>query len=126
MATKTLTVCDFDEHEPDEDVLADHQRTFPADGGLRTIDLCDSCLPKFEAFEQLTQRWVKCGRPFEPERPKRTRAPRPKAVETENAVVRAWAREHGWGLGDRGRIPDEVRAAYAEWQRSRSNGQPVP
>lgn len=115
MATKTLIVCDFDEHAQDEDVLADHQRTFMSAEGLRSIDLCDSCLPKFETFRLLTERWTKCSSPVEPEKPKRTRSERP-SVRTDNAEVRAWAREHGYDLGERGRIPDEVRAKYAAWK----------
>ncbi|MBX9247046.1 Lsr2 family protein, partial [Actinotalea ferrariae] len=31
---------------------------------------------------------------------------------SDAAAVRQWAREHGYTIPDRGRIPAEVRAAY--------------
>lgn len=39
---------------------------------------------------------------------------RQRPAEPDNAAIRAWARANGWpDLGDRGRIPGEVRDAYA-------------
>lgn len=34
------------------------------------------------------------------------------AGSSENALIREWARERGYTIGDRGRIPDEIRTAY--------------
>lgn len=30
----------------------------------------------------------------------------------DTKVVRQWAQEHGYNVGDRGRIPDDIRRAY--------------
>lgn len=35
-----------------------------------------------------------------------------RAARSDGAAIRAWAREHGYTLSDRGKIPDEIRAAY--------------
>jgi len=35
----------------------------------------------------------------------------------ETAAVRAWAQKNGYTVGDRGRIPAEIREAYAAAQR---------
>ena len=32
----------------------------------------------------------------------------------DTAKIRAWAQEHGYSVGDRGRIPAEVRQAYKD------------
>lgn len=32
----------------------------------------------------------------------------------DTARIRAWAQEHGYSVGDRGRIPAEVRQAYKD------------
>lgn len=34
------------------------------------------------------------------------------AASPSAKVIRVWARENGWTVSDRGRIPDEVRRAY--------------
>ena len=41
------------------------------------------------------------------------RNPAPPASATPREI-REWAREHGWTVSDRGRIPAEVRRAYEE------------
>lgn len=33
--------------------------------------------------------------------------------------VRAWARRHGYPVGDRGRLPDDVLKAYDQWKAAR-------
>lgn len=32
----------------------------------------------------------------------------------DTAKIRAWAQEHGYSVGDRGRIPSDVRQAYKD------------
>jgi IS5 family transposase len=32
----------------------------------------------------------------------------------DTAKIRAWAQEHGYSIGDRGRIPSDVRQAYKD------------
>lgn len=36
-----------------------------------------------------------------------------KPVNSEAGIIRAWARENGVEIGERGRVSAEVRAAYA-------------
>lgn len=62
-----------------------------------------------ELFDQAMSEWIehahKVARPskaFQPKRPARRDLP----------LVRKWARENGYEVSDRGRIPQEVLAAY--------------
>jgi Lsr2 len=44
-------------------------------------------------------------------------APRSRSASSgDTAAVRAWAQRNGYAVGDRGRIPAEVRAAYTAAQ----------
>lgn len=44
---------------------------------------------------------------------------------TDTAAIRTWARKHGMTVADRGRLPAEVRAAYAAAQTG-SSSRPAP
>jgi hypothetical protein len=44
---------------------------------------------------------------------------------TDTAAIRTWARKHGMTVADRGRLPAEVRAAYAAAQTG-SASRPAP
>jgi hypothetical protein len=50
---------------------------------------------------------------------KRTRSGARRAGEASTSAVRAWARENGYAIADRGRVPADVVAAY---RKSQSNG----
>ncbi|MFI6475979.1 Lsr2 family protein [Streptomyces sp. NPDC050516] len=39
-------------------------------------------------------------------------APRPAGSNKDTAAIRAWAKEKGYAVNDRGRVPADVRAAY--------------
>ncbi|MFJ8388850.1 Lsr2 family protein [Streptomyces sp. NPDC094438] len=39
-------------------------------------------------------------------------APRPAGAGKDTAAIRAWAKEQGYQVNDRGRVPADVRAAY--------------
>lgn len=50
------------------------------------------------------------------------------STDSENDKMRAWARENGMEVGDRGRISDEIKAAYAafvEKEIDKSNNSPT-
>jgi hypothetical protein len=117
MATRTLQVCDF-EHDPDENVVADHQRMFSSGGNTFKLDLCDDCLPKFQAFQDLTARWCNAAEEVEvePAKTPRQRTPSPSrstADREENAAIRAWVKtQPDIEMGERGRIPEWVRERY--------------
>jgi hypothetical protein len=55
-------------------------------------------------------------------RPSRRRAPREGRTardRVDNAEIRSWARENGYTVSDRGRVPATIVAAYREAQASR-------
>lgn len=44
----------------------------------------------------------------------------------DTSAVRAWAREHGFDVADRGRLPAEVRQAYDAAHRSKAAAKQKP
>lgn len=125
MASKTIRVCDFDEHGADDDVRAVEHRTFQAEGATYGVDVCGDCDKQFEAFQELTQRWVAAGRAIEQKRDRSSRSrgdraptpgsPAPRTDRGENAAIREWAKTQGIAMSDRGRISDELRQRYRQW-----------
>lgn len=65
-----------------------------------------------ETFFNLLLPYIEAGRPA---RPKAKSAPPPHVEH-----IRAWARENGFAVSDRGRIAHSVRRAFAESQRESS------
>lgn len=50
------------------------------------------------------------------------------AGDSENDKVRAWAKDNGFEVGDRGRLSDEIKAAYANFVQGeidKSNNSPT-
>lgn len=124
MASKTITVCDFDEHDEDDDVRAVEHRTFHADGASYEVDVCTECDGKFTDFQELTRRWVAAARPAAaPPKPSRSRSgsqstsngAEPRTDRGENAAIRDYARRQGIAISDRGRISEELRQQYRQW-----------
>lgn len=101
---QVLLVDDLDGGEADETV------TFALDGKSYEIDLTDANAQKLR--ESLAE-FVKAGR-----RTGRTTGGRGKARATstggaqDTAKIRAWAKENGYEVNDRGRVPATVREAY--------------
>lgn len=131
MATKTLTVCDFDVHDPAEDVLAVHSRSYMVNGEPHDIDLCNDCEPLFAEFLSQMGRWASCSRlsPKQRNAPAE-RAPRPQrgartnSNHEENAAIRQWAKSQpDIELAERGRIADSIRQRYRQWV---ADGRPQP
>ncbi|HLI00199.1 MAG TPA: Lsr2 family protein [Acidimicrobiales bacterium] len=115
MAQKVQVVltCDLDE----EEVPAAETVTFGYDGSNYAFELCENHLAE---FAKTMQGYVAVARPADggPRR-RRTSAPasaprsRPAVDSTSSAGnIREWARENGYEVSDRGRIPAEVRAAF--------------
>lgn len=94
-------------------VAATQTVPFSVDGVAYEIDLCDNNAARLR--ENLAQ-FIDAGR--------RTggRKARSAATKTNNGTattdrehtnaVRTWARDNGWPISDRGRIPREILAAY--------------
>lgn len=97
--------CDYDSKMIPE---GEHvTRAFSLDGRDYEIDLCERHSEKFDEV---------IGRFAEKARKKSSRAGKPKRRTTANrqrsADIRAWAKQNGWAVSDRGRIPANVIAKY--------------
>jgi hypothetical protein len=97
--------CDYDSKEIPE---GEHMtRAFSLDGRDYEIDLCERHSQKFdEVVSRFTERARKVT----------SRAGRPKRRTTahrqRSADIRAWAKQSGMEVSDRGRIPADVIAKY--------------
>lgn len=112
MATKTNVVLidDLDGSEAEESVK------FALDGVSYEIDLSAKNATKLRnAFAAYVGSARRVGG-----RAARGRAVKPaggSARKPETAEIRAWAREQGWDVSDRGRIPAEIIEAYQKGRR---------
>lgn len=75
----------------------------------------------YEAVADEGKVWVRYVPPKEPVAGEETEedtppAPRRQRPQYDPSVVRAWARNNGFNVTDRGRIPDEVTEAYGRSQ----------
>ncbi|MDI3418412.1 histone-like nucleoid-structuring protein Lsr2 [Streptomyces luteolus] len=99
---QVLLVDDLDGGEADETV------TFALDGKSYEIDLSNKNADKLRvALEQFVQKGRRTGG-----RSARGKG-RAAAASSENtAQIRAWAKENGFEVNDRGRVPASIREAY--------------
>jgi Lsr2 len=105
-----LLTCDLDE---DEDVPAVETVTFSYDGISYAFELCEDHL---EEFNNTMQSYIGSARRADGpgRRGRLASAPRAaRSTKEDLAPVREWARANGYRVSDRGRIPGEVREAYA-------------
>lgn len=85
---------------------------FAFDGREYTIDLSDE---NAEAFREVMAPYIEAGhRVGATARRKPARKGAAKGSGVDTKAVRAWAIENGWNVSERGRIPADVMAAYAE------------
>jgi hypothetical protein len=102
-----LILDDLDGSEGAETVL------FSVDGTAYEVDLTKEHADEFRAG---LDRWIKAGRKArggkQPAKAGRA-AKVAKDSPSDTAKIRAWAKEQGMEVSDRGRIPLEVRAAYS-------------
>ena len=106
---QVLLVDDLEGGEADETV------TFALDGVAYEIDLTHTNAGKLrELLAPFTEKGRKqSGRSGGSAGRSRTgRAPRPVGGNPDTAKVRAWAKENGLDVNDRGRVPSTVREAY--------------
>jgi hypothetical protein len=108
-----LLTCDLDE----EDVAAAETVTFSYDGNSYAFELCEEHL---EEFSNTMQGYIAAARradgPGRRARAAGTPRGSGRAPKEDLAPVREWARANGYRVSDRGRIPGEVRDAYAAAQ----------
>jgi hypothetical protein len=92
---------------------ADETVQFALDGVSYEIDLSED---NAEALREALAPYVEAARRVGGRSTRRTSAPkapaRPASERVDLSDVRAWARENGYQVSDRGRVSSEVRAAY--------------
>ncbi len=112
MAQKVQVVltCDLDEGPAVETV------SFAYDGQTYEFELCQAHL---EEYHREMTRWSSAARPTAGRRRPATRPARGRAAgnPSEIGVIREWARNHGFEVNERGRIPATVREAFEAAQR---------
>lgn len=87
--------------------------SFGLDGGHYEIDLSED---HTKSLRDALSPYVSAGRRAGGGRPRASTAMRPPAAvrtnSTDNSAVRAWAKEQGFEVSERGRISSSVRVAY--------------
>ena len=102
---QVLLVDDLDGGEADETV------TFALDGKTYEIDLTTANADKLRRPARAVRegrppyRWPCRGRPWQGAVP-------PRGGSQDTAKIRAWAKENGYEVNDRGRVPADIREAY--------------
>lgn len=93
--------------DPDTEVVADVTFTFALNDARYEIDLSQQNADKIR--KQL-EPWQKAGRRVRSS--SRSSRRRPTAARQKSASIRDWARDRGYKVSDRGRIPVDVIAEY--------------
>ncbi|MBZ4016260.1 histone-like nucleoid-structuring protein Lsr2 [Streptomyces purpurogeneiscleroticus] len=107
MAQKVITVITDD--LTGEEIEDAKTHTFSVNGSTYEIDLGSD---SYDSFLEAVRPFMEAGR-----RVKKARggAPRGKAdagAGGDTAAIRLWAKENGYEVNERGRIPAEIREAY--------------
>lgn len=101
---QTLLIDDIDGGDADETL------TFALDGKSYEIDLKDKNATKLrKALEPFIAAGRKTGRLTTGTR---SRAAAKSSSSGDTAAIRAWAKETGYDINDRGRVPANIREAY--------------
>ena len=119
--TQVVVTCDLE----DGDVSASDSISFAYGGKTYTLDLCKKHLDEvkntLEGFANAGHTVGRVGRSRRRVagggRSSRSTSPAAAARGESQAEIREWARAQGYAVGDRGRIPGEVRAAYDAAQK---------
>ncbi len=111
---QVILVDDMDGGEASETV------SFGLDGSSYEMDLSgDNAAKMREVFASYVGQARRSGRPASGgtgQRQRRATAPAARPGSGENAAVRAWAKENGHAVSERGRISTEIRNAYEKAQ----------
>jgi Lsr2 len=119
--TKKVTENLFDDldHAQGVETPADETVHFGFDGQEFTVDLTT---PHADEFRELLAPYLEVGTPTSTSRkvtvakapvekkPSRVKKAAPPVKDSQ--LIRDWAREHSYQVGDRGRIPNEIMEAY--------------
>jgi len=101
------------QEDPESEIPADVTVAFSVGGEDFEIDLTR---PNAEAFLAAIEPYRKAARPAskggkKPARKSAPARPRPPALTRE---IRAWARQEGYEVRDRGRVPADIEAEYSK------------
>ncbi|QCX75723.1 Nucleoid-associated protein Lsr2 [Streptomyces sp. YIM 121038] len=88
---------------------ADETVTFGLDGRQYEIDLSTKNADKLRG---LLEQYVTSGRKTGSSRGTKTAAGKGKGGNQDTAAIRTWAKENGFEVNDRGRVPANIREAY--------------
>lgn len=106
MAQKIVTVYTDDLTGVETEDARTH--TFSLDGVSYEVDLASDNYDRLhEALAPFIENGRKLGKAKGTSRPRKLHADGPSAE-----TLRAWAREHGYEVNDRGRVPAYIREAY--------------
>jgi hypothetical protein len=110
--TKVVVVCD--RHRGEVEAVGSMEITI--DGERRKLDLCAEHLAELRRtmrpwLRQASTAATRRGPATKARKSSAKSAKRPRS--TDAAEVRAWAKQNGWKLPARGRIPTAVREAFA-------------
>ncbi|MFP8963998.1 histone-like nucleoid-structuring protein Lsr2 [Streptomyces nanhaiensis] len=100
---QVLLVDDIDGGEADETV------TFALDGKTYEIDLTTANADK---LRDLLEPYVRNGRRTGGRSARGKSRPAAGGASQDTAKIRAWAKENGYEVNDRGRVPANIREAY--------------
>lgn len=104
---QVMLVDDIDGGEASETV------SFSLDGSSYEIDLSqDNATTMREAFATYAGQARRSARPRSTGTRQRRTGSTSRPAATDNAAVRAWAKQNGHAVSERGRIATEVREAY--------------
>ncbi|MGH9066262.1 MAG: histone-like nucleoid-structuring protein Lsr2 [Acidimicrobiales bacterium] len=112
---KVVVTCDINENDDTHDVAVAH---FGFGGQSYELDLCEDHLAE---LEESFRPYVTLGRKSSTQRTRRASTgtrrrqhpAKPAATEGGPAAMRAWARQNGLAVSDRGRVSGAVQEAYA-------------
>ncbi len=97
----------------DDDTPADETLTFAVDGVTYEIDLSSENAGKLrDAMAPYIAAGRRAGSAAKKQAAATARRPRAASGRSSANEVRAWAREQGMEVSERGRVRDEVKAAY--------------
>lgn len=115
---QVLLVDDLDGGEADETV------TFAIDGVTYEIDLTTANADKLRG---LLTPYAESGRRTGGRTARgRTAIAKTSAGNSDTAKIRAWAKEKGYEINDRGRVPATIREAYEKAQANGGQNKPAP
>jgi hypothetical protein len=109
MGVKTVVFDDLTGLEAD---VKTHE--FAIDGTTYEIDLADETFAKLcsDLADYTTNARKVASSKRGPGRPATVGGTKTRADKEQNKAMREWARANGYGIADRGRIPDPVQKAY--------------